>query len=158
MPTSWVIGQGQRSRESMDFLGTSAQDVVELRAGTSIDLTKSQQLSKVSKFTAHNANETRLDPVVTCFVCGSVGRFQLTSIQVRQNPARPAEPYFPFLTSHHEPPHGCQPISPSQSKVEACSMCYQLLHEQWWVECVFWICHFNTSSIWFDGCFFVGYF
>lgn len=117
----------------MDYLGTSTQDVVELRAGTSVDLTQTQQLAKISnKYGAHNANEpTPSTSIITCFVCGSYGKFQLFSIRVRQNPARPSEPYFPFLASHHEPPHGCQPVSPSQSKVQACSMCQQLLHEQW---------------------------
>lgn len=126
----------------MDYLGTSTQDVVELRAGTSVDLTQTQQqLARVAnKFGAHNPNEQASATIatglgvattLTCFVCGSYGKFQLYSIRIRQNPARPSEPYFPFLASHHEPPHGCQSVSPSQSKVQACSMCQQLLHEQW---------------------------
>ncbi|XP_055314117.1 uncharacterized protein LOC129575161 isoform X3 [Sitodiplosis mosellana] len=123
----------------MDFLGTSTQDVVELRAGTSIDLTQSQQLAKASRLSVHNSNEVRPEQqqqqqqqqLVTCFVCGSVGKFQLYSIRVRQNPARPSEPYFPFLVSHHEPPHGLHAVSATQSKVQACSMCQELLHEQW---------------------------
>lgn len=119
----------------MDFLGASTQDVVELRAGASIDLTQSQQ-AKTSRLSVHNSNEVRPEqqhhqPLVTCYVCGSVGKFQLFSIRVRQNPARPSEPYFPFLVSHHEPPHGLQAVSATQSKVQACSMCQELLHEQW---------------------------
>lgn len=122
----------------MDFLGQSAQDVVELRAGQSIDLTQSQQLtrSNTSNVTvAHHSHEQQRSShdqqLVTCFVCGSVGKFQLFSIRIRQNPARPSDSYFPFLASHHEPPHGLQPVSPTQSKVQACSMCQQILHEQW---------------------------
>lgn len=119
----------------MDFLGTSAQDVVELRAGQSVDLTQSQQLAKATgKLTAHHSHDQRAvieQQMVTCFVCGSVGKFQLFSIRIRQNPARPSDPYFPFLASHHEPPHGLQPVSSTQSKVQACSMCQQILHEQW---------------------------
>lgn len=120
-------------RESMDYLGASTQDVVELRAGASVDLTLSQQLAKASKLAVNSSNEQRPDSPVTCFVCGTVGKYQLFSIRVRQNPARPSDPYFPFLASHHEPPIGLQQVSPTQSKVQACSMCQQLLHEQWWV-------------------------
>lgn len=120
----------------MDYLGTSIrQDVVELRDETpsSIDLTQSQsqQLSKESKINAQNLNVQKLEQLVTCFVCGGVGNFHLFSIRVRQNPVRPSEPYFPFLASHHEPPHGLQPVSATQSKIQACSMCQELLHEQW---------------------------
>lgn len=116
----------------MDFLGTSSiQDVVELRAGSTVDLTQPQQLVKTPKQTLHSSNEQRPDQLVTCFVCGSIGKFHLFPIRVRQNSARPSEQYFPFLASHHEPPHGLSPVSPTQSKVQACSMCHELLHEQW---------------------------
>lgn len=126
-------------RESMDFLSTSAQDVVELRSGQTVDLTQTPQLAKSSgKVTAHHTNDQRTatdQPIqnfgVTCFVCGSVGRFQLFSIRIRQNPARPSEPYFPFFASHHEPPAGFPPILHNQTKLQACSMCQQILHEQW---------------------------
>lgn len=128
-----LIDRAQKNvhRESMDYLGTS-QDVVELRAGASVDLTLSQQLTKAStKLTANHSNDQRPDSAVTCFVCGTVGTYQLFSLRVRENPARPSEPYFPFLASHHEPPRGLQPVSPTQSKVQACSMCQQLLTQQW---------------------------
>lgn len=65
-----------------------------------------------------------------CFVCGASGHFNTYPLRVRQNPERPSEPYFPFL-ENHEPPNGLLPISATQTKVQACSVCNVMLKEQW---------------------------
>lgn len=122
----------------MDYLGTSAQDVVELRC-RSIDLTQSEQIAKGSKLDntqqhhqhhQHQHNEQKDEQFSICFVCGNVGKFTLYSIRIRQNSARPSEPHFPFL-ENHEPPNGLLAVSPTQNKIQACLMCQQLLYEQW---------------------------
>lgn len=126
----------------MDF-SRSTHEANDLKTGQSIDLTQPEQLAKGSKLytsvaatsqptsTSSTSYEQRHEQqLVTCFICGNIGKFQLYSIRVRPNPARPSEPYFPFL-ENHEPPLGLTAVTELQTKVQSCSMCQQLLYEQW---------------------------
>lgn len=112
--------------------GSSTHDVVELRCRSTIDLTHSDHLGKTAHYEHSQNNEHTNNDQTTavCFVCGSVGNFPLYSLRVKQNPARPSEPFFPFLEKH-EPPTGQQPVTPTQTKVRSCATCQHLLHEQW---------------------------
>lgn len=67
-----------------------------------------------------------------CFVCGNRGHSRSYPLSSKPRPDRPKEPYFSFLDSH-EPPQG---YSKSRTKGDpsiylACSLCYQLLIQQW---------------------------
>lgn len=110
----------------------------ELRGG-SVELTQAEQSSRGPRqqtdtisgnATTFTRNRNDDQQKVTCFVCGNTGRFNLYSVRVRQNAAQPSDPYFPFL-ENHEPPNGLLPVTSSQSKVNACSLCQQILYEQW---------------------------
>lgn len=111
---------------------SSTQDVVELRCRSTIDLTHPDHIAKATNFEHTSHSEHNDDQSTVCFVCGNVGKFLLYPVRIRLNPARLAEPYFPFLETH-EPPAGLPPITPTQTKVQACVLCHKLLHEQWLV-------------------------
>lgn len=66
----------------------------------------------------------------TCFVCGACGNFDVYPLRVRPNVDRPNEPNFLFLETH-EPPNGLRPVTPNQSIVHGCAICYRILNEQW---------------------------
>lgn len=111
----------------MDF--SRNHDTNDLKTGSSIDLTQHPDQASASKSGSRTTSSLN-DQIVTCFVCGNTGKFLLYSIRVRPNSARLSEPYFPFL-ENHEPPLGLSSVTETQTKVQGCSMCQQLLYEQW---------------------------
>lgn len=111
----------------MDF--SRNHDTNDLKTGSSIDLTQHADQASALKSGSRTVSSSN-DQINTCFVCGNTGKFLLYSIRVRPNPARPSEPYFPFL-ENHEPPLGLSTVTETQTKVQGCSMCQQLLYEQW---------------------------
>ncbi|XP_054741253.1 uncharacterized protein LOC129246442 isoform X1 [Anastrepha obliqua] len=63
-----------------------------------------------------------------CYVCAGYGGCE--SLRIRPNQECPTEPYFPFL-ERHEPPDGVPKVTPTQTYVIACMLCYRSLREQW---------------------------
>ncbi|XP_050293670.1 uncharacterized protein LOC126734172 isoform X2 [Anthonomus grandis grandis] len=71
-------------------------------------------------------------PVEICFVCGNRGHPRSYPLSSKPRPDRPKEPYFPFLDSHEAPKGYSNAWTKSDPSVyAACSLCYQLLTQQW---------------------------
>lgn len=101
----------------------------ELRGGSMApaESTASIQSTHVQRQQLDTTNSPRIE---ICFVCGAKGNFDTFPLNIRLNPDRPNESYFPFL-ERHEPPNGLLMLNIDNDKVRACSVCYTLLNEQW---------------------------
>ncbi|CAG9764113.1 unnamed protein product [Ceutorhynchus assimilis] len=67
-----------------------------------------------------------------CFVCGNRGHLRSYPLSSKPRLDRPKEPYFPFLDSHEAPKGYAKLWAKSDPSIFAsCSLCYQLLIQQW---------------------------